>query len=320
VRTLDDLAAISLKSASGKVLRVGDVATVRTGTLTRYGAVSHNGTGEAVQGLVIGLRGANAADIVAGVKARLAELQPTLPKDVVINVFYDRSELIGHALSTVEKALLEAGVLVILLLLLFLGDWRAALVVTAALPMAALITFILMRGFGFSANLMSLGGLAIAIGLLVDGAVVVVENVVERLADPRHRSMGRFTATLVATTEVIRPVTSGILIIILVFLPLLSLQGLEGKLFAPVALTIVMALAGSLLLSFTLVPVLASWALKPGGHEEPWAMRKRLAGVMSRVLDWSFVAHAAGERAGAGLAAGGGPRLHTGRQDFPADA
>jgi cobalt-zinc-cadmium resistance protein CzcA len=312
VRTLDDLAAIPLKSSNGMIVRVGDVATVRVGTLTRYGAVTRTQTGkdgtEAVQGLVIGLRGANAADVVSGVKARLAELEPTLPAGVKVAVFYDRSDLIGRAVGTVEKALLEASVLVILLLLLFLGDWRAALIVTAALPMAALITFILMRAFGLSANLMSLGGLAIAIGLLVDGAVVVVENIVERLSDPKHRGTGKLNRILVATSEVIRPVTSGIVIIMLVFLPLLALQGLEGKLFAPVALTIVMALGGSLLLAFTLIPVLSSWGLKAdGGHHEPWAMRK-ISPAYSRLLDGAFarqplvMAIAAGSLVVAGLA------------------
>ena len=293
VRTLDDLAAIPLRSRDGMLVRVGDVATVRTGTLTRYGAVTRTESGkdgaEAVQGLVIGLRGANAADVVSGVKARLAELEPTLPEGVEVTMFYDRSDLIGRAVGTVEKALLEASVLVILLLLLFLGDWRAALIVTAALPMAALITFILMRGFGLSANLMSLGGLAIAIGLLVDGAVVVVENIVERLADPSHQRSGKLSGILVATSEVIRPVTSGIVIIMLVFVPLLALEGLEGKLFAPVALTIVMALGGSLLLAFTLIPVLASFGLKAdGGHHEPWLMR-RIGPAYSRLLDGALV-------------------------------
>ena len=297
VQTLEDLAAIPLKAPGGSVVRVGDVAAVRIGTLTRYGAVtrcesdSKTGAagGEAVQGLVIGLRGSNAADVVAGVKARLAELEPTLPEGMSIVAFYDRSDLIGRAVLTVEKALLEASILVVLLLLLFLGDWRAALIVTAALPMAALITFILMRGFGLTANLMSLGGLAIAIGLLVDGAVVVVENIVERLADPKHRGTGKLNRILVATSEVIRPVTSGIVIIMLVFLPLLALQGLEGKLFAPVALTIVMALGGSLLLAFTLIPVLASWGLKAdGGHHEPWAMQ-RLSPAYARLLGGAFV-------------------------------
>ncbi len=292
VSTLDDLAAIPLRTDRGMVVRVGDVASVRTGTLTRYGAVTRTNAGmpggEAVQGLVIGLRGANAAEIIAGVKARLAELEPTLPPGVSVAVFYDRSDLIGRAVGTVEKALIEASVLVILLLLLYLGNWRAALVVTAALPMAALITFTLMRGFGLSANLMSLGGLAIAIGLLVDGAVVVVENVVERLSDPRHHGTGHRNRILVATSEVIRPVTSGILIIMLVFLPLLSLQGLEGKLFAPVALTIVMALGSSLLLAFTLIPVLVSFGIRADtGAHEPWVMQ-RLTPAYARLLDGAF--------------------------------
>ncbi len=273
VTTPEQLGATVIRAAPSGPVRVRDVAEVRIGSLARYGAVTAGGTGETVQAVVIGLRGANAAEVVGGIKARLAELEPTLPPGLKMTVFYDRSELIDHAVFTVEEALLEAAVLVVILLLLFLGDWRAALVVTAALPMAALITFILMRGFGLSANLMSLGGLAIAIGLLVDGAVVVVENIVERLAragdETRAATVGR------ATGEVIQPVASGILIIILVFLPLLSLEGLEGKLFAPVAVTIVLALASSLLLALTLIPMLSNLMLKAHAPDaEPWLMRK----------------------------------------------
>jgi cobalt-zinc-cadmium resistance protein CzcA len=285
VQTLDDLGATVIRVTPAGPVRVRDVGTVRIGSLARYGAVTANGRGETVQAVVIGLRGSNADEVVTGVKARLDELAPTLPAGMKLGIFYDRSELIDHAVSTVEKALLEAAVLVVVLLLLFLGDWRAALVVTAALPMAALITFILMRMFGLSANLMSLGGLAIAIGLLVDGAVVVVENIVERLAapgdEPRRHRVAR------ATGDVIQPVASGILIIILVFLPLLALQGLEGKLFAPVAVTIVLALTSSLLLALTLIPVLAELALKDGDHGEPWLMRK-LNPAYARLLGWAW--------------------------------
>ncbi len=284
VQTLDDLGGTVIRVTSTGPVRVRDVATVRIGSLARYGATTANGQGETVQAVVIGLRGSNAADVVTGVKIRLAELVQTLPARMKIAVFYDRSELIDHAVWTVEKALLEAAMLVVVLLLLFLGDWRAALVVTVALPMAALITFILMRMFGLSANLMSLGGLAIAIGLLVDGAVVVVENIVERLADPDD--MPRHQKVATATGDVIQPVASGILIIILVFLPLLALQGLEGKLFAPVAVTIVLALAASLLLALTLIPVLAEMALKQGDHGEPWLMRK-LNPAYTRLLEWA---------------------------------
>jgi cobalt-zinc-cadmium resistance protein CzcA len=274
IRTVEDLQALVIASRDGRVIRLGDVASVGTGSLTRYGAVTKNGEGEAVEGLVIALRGADARQVVDGVRARLAELQKTLPAGTHIDVFYDRSDLIGRAVGTVEEALLEATILVVILLILFLGDWRAAAIVAATLPMAALITFLFMRGMGLSANLMSLGGLAIAIGMLVDGAVVVVENIVERLGRAREEGQPRLNQVFQASSEVIVPVSAGILIIALVFLPLLALQGLEGKLFAPVALTIVFALAGSLLLALTLVPVLSSFGLKSGHHGEPWVMRQ----------------------------------------------
>lgn len=275
IKTLSDLASVVVRSAGGGIVRVGDVATVRTGSLTRYGAVTKNGKGEAVQGLVIGLRGADASKVVAGVKERLAELEPALPAKVTIAPFYDRSDLIGRAVGTVEEALVEATILVVILLLLFLGDVRASIIVALALPMAALLTFICMRAMGLTANLMSLGGLAIAVGMLVDGAVVVVENVVERLADAKHKGTSKLNSVFVATAEVATPVASGMAIIALVFLPLLTLEGLEGKLFAPVAMTIVIALLSALVLSLTLIPVLAFYVLKQSDHHhEPWLMRQ----------------------------------------------
>ena len=279
IRTLEDLAAVVVKSGNGAVVRVGDVASVRTGSLTRYGAVTKNGRDEAVEGLVIALRGADAGQVVAGVKQRLEEIQPSLPAGMSVDVFYDRSDLITRAVGTVEDALIEATVLVIILLLLFLGDIRASIIVALALPMAALLTFIFMRSIGLSANLMSLGGLAIAVGILVDGAVVVVENVVERLSDPRHAKSSKLHNVFIAAAEVAKPVASGLAIIALVFLPLLTLEGLEGKLFSPVALTIVLALASALVLSLTLIPVLAFYLLKvkpvqDDGHHEPWLMRQ----------------------------------------------
>ncbi len=301
IASLDDLASVVVRSAGGAVVRVGDVATVRMGSLTRYGAVTKNGKGEAVQGLVIGLRGADASKIVAGIKQRLEELQPTLPPGVTIAPFYDRSDLIGRAVGTVEKALLEATVLVVILLLLFLGDVRASVIVALALPMAALMTFIWMRSIGLTANLMSLGGLAIAVGMLVDGAVVVVENVVERLSDPKHRGATKLHSVFIATAEVATPVASGMAIIALVFLPLLTLEGLEGKLFAPVAMTIVLALLSALILSLTLVPVLAFYGLKRvEGHHEP-ALMRWMTPRYARLLDASF-AHPRRVFAGAGAA------------------
>jgi len=275
IRSEEDLHSLVIAARDGRILRMGDVASIGTGSLTRYGAVTANGQGEAVQGLVIALRGADARAVVDGVKQRIAELEKSLPEGTGIHVFYDRSDLIGRAVGTVEKALIEATVLVVILLILFLGDWRAAAIVAATLPMSALVTFLMMRGMGLSANLMSLGGLAIAIGMLVDGAVVVVENIVDRL---NHQKDGegppRLNAVFRATSEVVVPVSAGIVIIALVFLPLLSLEGLEGKLFAPVALTIIFALAGSLLIALTLVPVLSSLGLKAGHHREPWVMRQ----------------------------------------------
>ena len=287
IKTIEDLQTLVMANRTGKVVRLGDVAEVRTGSLTRYGGVTSNGQGEAVEGLVIALRGADARQVVAGVRSRLDEVAKALPAGTTVNVFYDRSDLVGRAVGTVEEALLEATVLVVILLIVFLGNWRAAAIVAVVVPMAALITFILMRGYGLTANLMSLGGLAIALGMLVDGAVVVVENVVERLSRD-DGSAPKLNLVFRATCEVITPVSAGIVIIALVFLPLLSLEGLEGKLFAPVALTIVFALAGSLLLALTLVPVLASYGLKSGAHAEPWIMRK-LAPRYTSLLDHAFV-------------------------------
>ena len=288
VGSLSDVAATVVRTGPAGVTRVGDIAEVRHGTLTRYGAVTKDGKEEAVQGLVIGLRGADASDVVARVKAKLAEIEPTLPPGVRIEVFYDRSELINRAVGTVMRALIEAAVLVVLLLLVFLGEARAALVVATTLPLSALLTFILMRATGLSANLMSLGGLAIALGMLVDAAVVVVENTVSRLQVVHGETVPKLHVVYRSVAEVVRPVGAGILIICLVFLPLLTLQGLEGKLFSPVALTIIYALSASLLLALTVIPVFASFVLTPGSHQEPWLMRK-LMPAYSRALEWVLV-------------------------------
>ena len=286
--TLEDVANTVIRSADGAPLRIMDVAEVKVGELTRYGAVTSNGKGEAVQGLVLGLRGANAQQLVRGVKDKLAAMAPTLPEGVSVNVFYDRGSLVERAVNTVSKALIEAIVLVLILLVLFLGNLRAALTVALVLPLAALITFILMRQFGISANLMSLGGLAIAIGMLVDAAVVVVENIVSHLADSKRvENLPRLHLIYRAVREVSVPMASGIIIIIIVFLPLLTLQGLEGKLFSPVALTIVFALGGSLLLSLTVIPVLASFLLNKVSHEEPWLVRKAQAAYLP-ALHWAL--------------------------------
>ncbi|WP_019894459.1 efflux RND transporter permease subunit [Hydrogenovibrio halophilus] len=267
-------------------VRVKDVAEVRIDALYRNGAVTQNGQSEAVQGLVIALRGANAKTVVSGVEAKIEELQPALPDGITLSTFYNRADLVDKAITTVSKALAEAIVLVVLVLLLFLGNIRAAVTVALILPLAALMTFILMNAYGLSANLMSLGGLAIAVGMLVDAAVVVVENIVTTQEKDRAR-LPRLHLIYRALQEVSVPVISGILIIMTVFLPLLTLEGLEGKLFIPVALTIIFALGSSLLLSLTVIPTLASFILGKPSHKEPWLVRKLSRGYRP-LLTWSL--------------------------------
>ncbi len=292
VRNLDDLRAIVVSSRGNAPVRVGDVAAVRIGSLTRYGAVSKDGQGEAVQGLVLGLRGANAQAVVKAVRAKLAEIGALLPAGTKIVPLYDRGRLVERAVGTVAKALGEAIVLVLILLIAFLGNLRAAFVVATILPLSALFTFILMNAFGLSANLMSLGGLAIAIGMLVDAAVVIIENVESSLAQPgAAQKLPLLHVVYRAVREVAAPVVSGILIITIVFVPLLTLEGLEGKLFIPVALTIIFALAASLLLSLTVIPVFASLLMKRAGeddaHHEPWLVGK-LNAIYAPALAWAL--------------------------------
>ena len=286
IKTLEDVSTIVVDYKNGIPITVGDVSAVKIGALTRYGAVSKNGEGEAVTGLVLSLRGANARQTIVGIEKKLAQISLGFPPGVEAKVFYNRGDLVDKAVNTVLHALLEAIALVVVLLILFLGNLRAALVVALALPLAALFTFILMHAMGMSANLMSLGGLAIAIGMLVDAAVVVVENLITHLAHvEKAKRLPRLHVIYRATREVAGPVASGIIIIIIVFLPLLTLQGLEGKLFTPVALTIVFALSGSLILSLTVIPVIASYLLKQVSHEEPWLPRQ-LQKVYQPALLW----------------------------------
>lgn len=287
IRNAVDLREIVLEHRDGATVRLGDVAQVRDGSVTRYGVVTKDGQSEAVQGLVLGLAGANAQMVVEGVTKKLADLKPTLPQGVELKVFYNRAALVERAVGTVAKALLEATVIVLVLLGAFLGNLRAAVAVAVVLPLAALGTFILMRQFGMSANLMSLGGLAIALGMLVDAAIVVVENIVQHLGrDPAGGKLPRLHVVLRAVREVAAPVAAGVLIIVTVFLPLLTLQGLEAKYFVPVALTIVFALGSSLLLSLTVIPVIASFLLHRVAHDEPWLPRQLLR-LYVPVLAWA---------------------------------
>jgi cobalt-zinc-cadmium resistance protein CzcA len=288
IHSIEDIRQIVVGTKDGIPIRVKDVARVQVGSLTRYGAVTADGHGETVEGLVLGLRGANARQLVSDVRERLEELKPSLPKNVNINVFYDRSRLVNRAVGTVIRALGEATVLVIVLLLLFLGNWRASLVIALSLPLAIVIALIIMRMVGMSANLMSLGGLAIAIGMLIDALVVVVENIVGNLGNETEgRSVPLVHIIFRSVCEVLQPVASGVLIIIIVFVPLLTLQGLEGKLFIPVALAIIFALAGSLLLALTVIPVATSFLLKTSSHSEPWLIRAA-SRVYAPALVWAL--------------------------------
>lgn len=263
---LDSLAKLVIKSENQQITRLEDIATINIGHLTRYGAVTKDGV-EAVQGLIIALKNSNTADVVAKVKSKLAEIEPTLSQGTKVNVFYDRSNLIDTAIGTITSALGQAVILVIILLAIFLGDLRSSIVVSLSLPLAALMTFILMEMFNLSANLMSLGGLVIAIGMLVDASVVIVENIVNGLA--KNKSLPRLHVIYRACKEVAVPVVVGTTIVIIVFSPLLTLTGLEGKLFTPVALTIVFAMISALILSLTIIPILASLLLKNEAIKEP---------------------------------------------------
>ncbi len=284
--SVEDIENIVVSHQNDVSVTVKDLADVKIDSLYRNGAVTTNGESEAVQGLVIALRGANAKEVIRGVTERLEELKSALPHGISINPFYSRSALVDRAIYTVSKALVEAVVLVVLVLLLFLGNLRAAITVALILPLSALMTFILMNLYGLSANLMSLGGLAIAVGMLVDAAVVVVENIVTTQEKDRA-GLPKLHLIYRALQEVMVPVVSGILIIMTVFLPLLTLEGLEGKLFVPVALTIIFALGSSLLLSLTVIPTLASFILGKPSHKEPWLIRK-LTQVYRPALTWSL--------------------------------
>ncbi|HQS58772.1 MAG: CusA/CzcA family heavy metal efflux RND transporter [Gallionellales bacterium 35-53-114] len=271
LKTADDIRRITVVTRGGIPVRVGDVARVAEGSLVRYGGATANGEGEIVTGLALLRVGANSRTVVEAVKQEIALLAPSLPKGVTIEPYYDRADLINASVFTVEKALGEAVVLVVVVLIVLLGNLRAALTVALILPLSVLITFILMKLFGVSANLMSLGGLAIAIGILVDAAVVVVENIHTQLAQP-PKGVSRLHLVYRAVVEVATPVLSGILIIVIVFLPLFTLTGLEGRMFKPLALTIVFALMGSLLLSLSVIPVFASFLMRGGAHGEDRVM------------------------------------------------
>jgi heavy metal efflux system protein len=274
IGSLDDIRSIVLDSRHGTPVYVRDVAEVRFAPLLRQGAVTRDGRGEGVVGIVMLLTGENARAVVNRVTERIADIEKTLPEGIYIDTFYDRTELVRNTIDTLATNLVEGGVLVIAVLLVLLGSLRAGLIVALAVPLSMLGAFIGMHLSGLSGNLMSLG--AIDFGLIVDGSVVLIENVVRRVAEHRHAHAGRRAPESViraACHEVVRPVVFGVGIILLVYLPILSLRGLEGKMFRPMALTVLFALVTSLLLALTLMPVLAALFLHGVSEHEPWLIR-----------------------------------------------
>lgn len=263
VENAEDIGNIVVKTGNeGAPVYVRDVAEVAEGSTVRQGAVTADGEGEIVAGIVMMLKGENSRTVVEAVKERVEVVKKSLPKGVELIPFYDRTLLIDRAIATVEKNLIEGAILVIVVLLLLLGNWRGALLVATIIPLSMLFAAILMRIFGVSGNLMSLG--ALDFGLIVDGAVVMVENAVRRRAEAQHEKSHEAPerTILESCLEVARPVVFAVAIIAIVYLPILSLRGIEGKMFVPMALTVVFALLGSLILSLTYVPAMLTFILK----------------------------------------------------------
>ena len=285
-----DLRRIVVTSSDGVPVFVADVAEVVLAPTPRYGAVTRDGQGETLAGMVIMLKGENGKAVAERVKARLDDIGQTLPPGTTITPFYDQTEVIERTAHTVRRNLIEGSLLVVVVLFVFLRDVPAALITAAIIPVAMLIGFIGMRVFGVSANLMSLG--AIDFGLIVDGGVVMMENFIRRRSQGTGEYSGegaRIRLFTSAATEVARPILFGVLIIIAVYLPIFTLEGLEGKMFRPMAITVCSAILGSLLLSLTVVPVVSYYLLRLGGahHEERWFrfLRERYVEHLADAMD-----------------------------------
>lgn len=293
IRTLNDIGNIVLREVGGTPVYIRDVAEVRFGQAVRHGATVLNGSREVVSGLVLMLRGGNAREVVHAVKEKIDEIHDKhiLPDGLRMVAYYDRMELVTAALHTVYKALIEGIIFVVIVLYLYLGNIRSALAVTIVLIVAPLGTFIVMRYYDLSANLMSLGGLAISLGMITDAAIIQVENVSRHLSEASEEDRGsverRLPIVLKGVAEVRGPSLFGELIIALTFLPILGLVGMEGKMFGPLALTIMMALMVSLLLSFTLSPALCLLLLRGEGHGDPFVVRWAKKGYRP-MLEWAM--------------------------------
>ncbi len=281
VETPEEISSIVVASRGGVGITVGDVATVEKGALPRHGAVSQDGKGEVVSGMVLKLQGADSRRVIAAVKERMTEIESALPSHVTITPFYDQTELVSRTSFTIVKNLLEGGVLVIAVLFLFLRNVRASLIVASVIPLSMLIAFSGMYVFGYSANLMSLG--ALDFGLMVDASVVMVENFIRRLE--KQEVGDRLTILREAALEVARPVLFGIAIIVAVYIPIFTLDGMEGRMFIPMAFTVVCAVLGSLLLALTYVPAVSAIALRHAAKNRS-RMQDAMEKHYGRILDW----------------------------------
>jgi cobalt-zinc-cadmium resistance protein CzcA len=282
LKDVPDIERIVLKAVDGAPVYVRDVAEVVIGAEPRQGAVSRDGKGEVVAGMIIMLKGANSQDVVSRVKATIEKVQSTLPPGVRLNVFYDRTSLIEACIKTVVDALLEGGIFVILILFLFVAEFRTALIVVFSLPLTFLVSFIVMGSTGISSNLMSLGGLAFSVGMVVDASIVVVENIRRHLAHQTEKEHKR-RIVAEALVEVARPVAFSVIIIAIILVPLFTLQGVEGKMFAPLAATMLIALLVSLVVALTVIPVLSEIFLRQVPEKE-FGFIRRLHQGYSRLL------------------------------------
>ncbi|KJD33786.1 multidrug transporter AcrB [Tamlana nanhaiensis] len=270
-RNLNDIKKIPIKTVNNIPITIGDIATVQFGASTRYGALTQNGEGEVVGGLVMMLKGANSNDVITNVKERMQQIQKSLPEGVIIEPLLDRSKLINKTTSTVATNLVEGALIVIFVLIFLLGNWRGGLIVASTIPLSLLFAFILMNVFNVWANLMSLG--AIDFGIIVDGAVIIVESTVFLIASQmlKKKSISQKERDEVAATaskKMMNAAFFGQLIILIVFLPILALQGVEGKMFKPMALTFIFAMIGAMVLCLTYVPMMSALVLRPSKNNK----------------------------------------------------
>ncbi len=285
VEQRSELEQVVIGAFNGTAIRIRDVATVAIGALPRAGAVTRDGAGEVVSGMVLKLRGADSRRVIRDVRARMDEIRTALPAHVQVVPFYDQTDLVSRTTRTIIKNLVEGGLLVIAVLFLFLRNVRASLIVASVIPLSMLMAFVAMYLFGYSANLMSLG--ALDFGLIVDASVVMVENFVRRLERGRPPADQRRALFVSAATEVGRPILFGIAIIVAVYIPIFTLDGMEGRMFKPMAFTVVTAVLGSLLLALTYVPAISGWLLDHA-EEKPARLFEAIRDRYERALDWTL--------------------------------